>query len=67
MRAGQHSIMRFWSSMFSIYRILKCSSKTKTDSITNPFTGEMSSLLENRTLLERTKGLFFNRLSGYSE
>jgi len=38
-KRGEVSIIRFWSSLFSLYRILKCSYKLKMSTITDPFNG----------------------------
>jgi len=38
-RRGDARVTIYWSSIFSIYRVLKCSYKLKTSSITDPFSG----------------------------
>lgn len=45
---GDASVIRFWHSLFSIYRVLEIPGKLKLETITAPFTGEeefLSSLL----------------------
>lgn len=39
-RDGDKRTIIFWSSLFSIYRVLKCTYKLKTSTITDPFTGD---------------------------
>jgi hypothetical protein len=48
-KEGHANIIRFWSSLFSIYRILKCSYKLKTSTITDLFSGD-------RKFLSQIKG-----------
>lgn len=43
-KAGNVSVIRFWSSLFSIYRIMKCSYRLKIGSIIDPFTGDNQGL-----------------------
>jgi len=38
-RQGHPSVIRFWSSLLSVYRVLQCSYKLKVNTITDPFTG----------------------------
>lgn len=39
-RQGHPAVIRFWSSLFSIYRVLSCTYKLKTSTITGEFTGD---------------------------
>jgi len=39
-KEGKVSVIIFWSSLFSIYRVLKCTYKLKTETITDPFKGD---------------------------
>jgi len=44
MRQGNISIIRFWHSLFSIYRVLSIPGKLKLETITAPFTGSVKFL-----------------------
>lgn len=63
-KAGNPSIIRFWSSLFSVYRILKCSYKLKVDTITNPFSGDKEGLNELKGVALKLN--FFATLPGFS-
>jgi hypothetical protein len=41
---GSVRVIRFWLSLFSVYRILKCEFKPKLNTITDPFIGQKESL-----------------------
>lgn len=43
-RLGDPSLIRFWSGLFGIYRVLKMPGKAKLATITDPFSGDFSSL-----------------------
>lgn len=64
-KKGHPSIIRFWSSLFSIYRVLKCSYKLKTETITSPFTGD--AIVLERIMNSIKDGALFSSLSGYEE
>lgn len=62
-KEGHVNVIRFWSSLFSIYRVLKCSYKLKVETITKPFTGDSAAL---QHIVEEAKRInFFKSLSGY--
>jgi hypothetical protein len=64
-RKGHSGVTIFWSSLFSVYRVLKCSYKLKTASITDPFKGDV---LRFRELLEDYRfQIHFNKLKGFKE
>jgi len=44
MRSGNISIIRFWHSLFSIYRVLSIPGKLKLETITAPFNGDLVKL-----------------------
>lgn len=62
-RKGHVNIIRFWSSLFSIYRVLKCSYKLKVETITKPFTGDSVGL--QHIVTEAGRINFFRSLEGY--
>lgn len=62
-KSGHVSVIRFWSSLFSIYRVLKCTYKLKIETITNPFTGDSAGL--QHIVLESKRINFFKSLKGY--
>jgi hypothetical protein len=64
-KKGHTAIIRFWSSLFSIYRILKCSYKLKTSTITTPFTGDYNKLMEIQRQIKA--GAYFESLKGYDD
>jgi len=43
-KAGHVSVIRFWLSLFNLYRILSMPGKLKLETITNPFTGSLERL-----------------------
>lgn len=49
-REGDRSTIIFWSSLFSIYRVLKSPYKLKTSTITDPFNGDQQWLTALLTL-----------------
>jgi len=55
MRLGNHHIIRFWHSLFSIYRVLQIPGKLKIETITAPFSGDMEFLSELENLSLKTK------------
>lgn len=58
-------IIIYWSSLFSLYRVLKCSYKLKISSITDPFKG---SIIEfNEIIQGPIFSIFFDRLNGFPE
>nr|CEZ26302.1 RNA dependent RNA polymerase [Botrytis cinerea mitovirus 3] len=58
-------IIIYWSSLFSLYRVLKCSYKLKISSITDPFKG---SIIEfNEIIQGPVFSIFFDRLNGFPE
>lgn len=63
-KAGHPSVIRFWSSLFSIYRILKCSYKLKVGMITDPFSGDKEGLNQLKGVAEKLN--FFATLPGFS-
>lgn len=44
MKRGDIRIMRFWHSLFSIYRVLEIPGKLKLETITSPFSGKKEEL-----------------------
>lgn len=43
-KAGNTAVIRFWLSLFNLYRILKATPKIKLESITAPFSGSLDRL-----------------------
>jgi hypothetical protein len=43
-RRGNVTVIRFWSSLFNLYRIFKCPGEIKISTITAPFSGDVESL-----------------------
>jgi hypothetical protein len=41
---GDASVIRFWHSLFSIYRVLEIPGKLKLETITAPFSGDLDFL-----------------------
>jgi len=64
-KRGNVPIIRFWSSLFSLYRILKCSYKLKTKTITDPFSGNPRFLNEICDFAHKTP--IFGVLPGFSK
>nr|UYL94482.1 MAG: RNA-dependent RNA polymerase [Leptosphaeria biglobosa mitovirus 5] len=64
-RDGSKSMIIYWSSLFSIYRVLKCSYKLKISTITDPFKGD-SRWFEALLSLE-TLSIYFDRLPGFRD
>jgi len=64
-KGGNPNIIRFWSSLFSIYRILKCSYKLKTSTITSTFTGDFNKLMEVQSSIKI--GSYFESLNGFDD
>jgi len=58
LRAGTRSVIIFWSSLFSIYRVLKTPYKLKVSTITDPFSGSLDGLQD----LLSTERNFFDQL-----
>nr|UNI72652.1 MAG: RNA-dependent RNA polymerase [Botrytis cinerea mitovirus 3] len=58
-------IIIYWSSLFSLYRVLKCSYKLKISSITDPFKG--SDIEFNEIIQGPIFSIFFDRLKGFPE
>lgn len=58
-------IIIYWSSLFSLYRVLKCSYKLKISSITDPFKGSVEDF--NDIIQGPVFSIFFDRLNGFSE
>jgi len=62
-RSHHPSVVRFWLSLFSIYRVLQCEHKYNLSSITNPFSGNKEYLnqlhegIEHSPLLNHFKAL----------
>nr|QTW92172.1 RNA-dependent RNA polymerase [Colletotrichum higginsianum mitovirus 1] len=62
-RKGDSRVTIYWSSLFSIYRVLKCSYKLKTSSITDPFSGSTEWF---RSLIELPHfRVYFHYLDGF--
>ncbi|UBZ25882.1 RNA-dependent RNA polymerase [Fusarium mangiferae mitovirus 3] len=55
MRRGNISIIRFWHSLFSIYRVLSIPGKLKLETITDPFSGSVKFLEDAKALSLNTK------------
>jgi hypothetical protein len=64
-KEGHPSVIRFWSSLFSIYRILKCSYKLKISTITGTFSGKVQGL--NKLIQDSKRLSFFETLPGFEE
>ncbi|CEZ26298.1 RNA dependent RNA polymerase [Botrytis cinerea mitovirus 3] len=58
-------IIIYWSSLFSLYRVLKCSYKLKISSITDPFKGSINEF--NDIIQGPVFSIFFDRLNGFPE
>lgn len=58
-------IIIYWSSLFSLYRVLKCSYKLKISTITDPFKGSIVDF--NEIIQGPVFSIFFDRLNGFSE
>lgn len=58
-------IIIYWSSLFSLYRVLKCSYKLKISTITDPFKGSVIDFDE--IIQGPVFSVFFDRLNGFSE
>lgn len=63
-KAGHAGVFVFWSSLFSIYRILKVPYVLKVDSITKPFCGDTVFLDVSRAFASQRT--FFETLPGFS-
>jgi hypothetical protein len=64
-RKGHSGVTIYWSSIFSLYRVLKCSYKLKTASITDPFNGSIEGL---RSILDQYNfQIHFDKLSGFKK
>jgi hypothetical protein len=63
-RNNHKSIIIFWSSLFSLYRVLKCSYTLKLQTIVEPFKGDPQSLDDFVQLALRAK--VFDSLPGFS-
>jgi hypothetical protein len=64
-RKGHTGVTIYWSSIFSMYRVLKCSYKLKTASITDPFGGDDVRFKE---ILEDYRfPIFFNNIKGFKD
>nr|WAY16609.1 putative RNA-dependent RNA polymerase [Binucleate Rhizoctonia mitovirus 3] len=62
-RQGNPSVIRFWSSLFNLYRIFKCEGEMKISTITAPFSGDEAGLA---SLISQTRStIFFNHMKGY--
>nr|UPW42120.1 MAG: putative RNA dependent RNA polymerase [Henan mito-like virus 27] len=64
-KEGKPSIIRFWSSLFSVYRVLKCSYKLKVATITDPYTGCWESLSSISEFARKTD--IFQPLEGFDQ
>lgn len=58
-------IIIYWSSLFSLYRVLKCSYKLKISTITDPFKGDLVKLDE--IINVPVFSVFFDRLAGFDK
>lgn len=58
-------IIIYWSSLFSLYRVLKCSYKLKISTITDPFKGSIIDF--NEIIQGPVFSIFFDRLNGFPE
>jgi hypothetical protein len=65
-KEGHRGIIIFWSSLFSIYRVLKGPYKLKTATITDPFTGD-NHQLDSLIIWIRENGSCFEPLKGFSD
>jgi len=62
-REGHHGILRFWMSLFGIYRIIIIPGQTKVNSIYDPFKGSMPKLLSMIEFIKVVRpGWGFHRL-----
>lgn len=50
--SGNKDIIRFYLTLFSLFRVIKVEGKLKTSTITDPFSGDLSSLLVNSSNLK---------------
>jgi hypothetical protein len=64
-RSGHPSVIRYWSSMLSVYRVLSCTYKLKVNTITDPFTGCVHALAAWCKAAENSN--VFAVLDGYSQ
>jgi hypothetical protein len=61
MKSGNIGIMRFWMTLFSIYRVLSGPVSPKISTITDPYAGSSSFLLD----LITSQKLFFEKVKGF--
>nr|UPW42220.1 MAG: putative RNA dependent RNA polymerase [Inner Mongolia grassland mitovirus 8] len=64
-RKGHLGTTIYWSSIFSIYRVLKCSYKLKINSIIDPFTGDQERFDE--ILSQYNFPIFFDKIEGFKK
>jgi len=61
-RKSNSKIIRFWSSLFSVYRVIKVPSMVKYETITGPFTGSSDKLLDMISYIKNYPGAYFYRI-----
>jgi hypothetical protein len=65
-RTGDVKVIRFWTGLFNLYRVLKIPGELKISTITAPFTGSETILEDMITLVSRSKTHhFFTHLSNF--
>lgn len=63
---GDPKVIRFWSGLFNLYRIIKAPGQPKLETITGAFTGSVSYLENLISGINETKvASFFGRLPGF--
>jgi uncharacterized short protein YbdD (DUF466 family) len=60
--SGSPSVIRWWLTLYSVYRILQAPSKLKLETITLPFTGSVD-LLERASMELKVVALSFKKLA----
>lgn len=76
-RSGDVKVIRFWSGLFNLYRILQVPGVLKLETITNGFTGSQEALdnyiemikrsYKTKVLFKRDSVNFFARLPGFDQ
>nr|WAY16608.1 putative RNA-dependent RNA polymerase [Binucleate Rhizoctonia mitovirus 2] len=66
-RKGDIRVIRFWTGLFNLYRVLKVPGELKLQTITDPFTGSLFSLVELAGQLIDKNQLFFDYLPDFKK
>lgn len=64
-KRGEVPIIRFWSSLFSVYRVLECTYKLRLNSITDPYNGDVQFLNEFKDSARHS--LLWKALPGFEQ